>query len=110
MSPTAVLPEEVLPVPEIPLTKFKAPSNVRLAYEIREEPIHTRRPLRIVCLGAGYSGMLMGIMADQRMQNRNIDLVLYERNDSLGGTWLENRYPGYLNFPSLTEVRTCSNA
>ena len=62
------------------------------AYEIREEPIHTRRPLRVICLGAGYSGILMGIIWNQRMQNRNAELVIYERNNDIGGTWLENRY------------------
>jgi hypothetical protein len=61
-------------------------------YEIQEQPIHTRRPIRVVCLGAGYSGILMGIIWNQRMQNRNAELVIYERNDDLGGTWLENRY------------------
>ncbi|KAL4966984.1 flavin-containing monooxygenase [Aspergillus stella-maris] len=64
------------------------------SYELREEPIHSRRPLRVVCLGAGYSGILMGIIWSQRMQNRDAELVLYERNTDLGGTWLENRYPG----------------
>jgi hypothetical protein len=62
------------------------------AYEIREEPIHTRRPMRVICLGAGYSGILMGIIWNQRMQNRNAELVIYERNNDIGGTWLENRY------------------
>lgn len=104
MSPTAVLPEEVLAVPEAPVTKFKTQANVRSGYEIREEPIHTRRPLRIICMGSGYSGMLMGIIADQRMQNRNIDLVIYERNETLGGTWLENRYPGYFKFSNLYRI------
>lgn len=60
-------------------------------YNIREEPIHTRRPISVVCLGAGYSGILMGIIWSQRMQNRDAELVIYERNNDIGGTWLENR-------------------
>lgn len=24
----------------------------------------------------------------------NVELVIYEKNADLGGTWLENRYPG----------------
>ncbi|KAF9882919.1 hypothetical protein FE257_004900 [Aspergillus nanangensis] len=69
------------------------------AFEIIEEPIHTRRPLRVLCLGAGYSGILLGIIWNQQMQDRGAELVIYERNDDLGGTWLENRhvvnrYPG----------------
>ncbi|KAL2844107.1 hypothetical protein BJY01DRAFT_264097 [Aspergillus pseudoustus] len=63
-------------------------------FEVIEEPIHARRPLRVLCLGAGYSGILLGIIWSQRMQNRDADFVIYERNNDLGGTWLENRYPG----------------
>lgn len=61
-------------------------------YEIKETPIGTRRPIRVVCLGAGYSGAMMGIVFSQRMPNANAELVIYERNEDLGGTWLENRY------------------
>lgn len=68
-------------------TKRQGPSR----YELLEQPIHTPRPLRVICLGAGYSGLLMGIVWSQRMQNRNAELVIYERNEDLGGTWLGNR-------------------
>lgn len=63
-------------------------------YQIREEPIHTRRPLRVVCMGAGYSGILMGIIWRQKLLKREVELAIYERNADIGGTWLENRYPG----------------
>ncbi|OAA68631.1 Flavin monooxygenase-like protein [Niveomyces insectorum RCEF 264] len=63
-------------------------------YTIIEEPINTRRPIRVACLGAGYSGLMMGIVVSQRMQNANVEFVIYERNPDIGGTWLENRYPG----------------
>lgn len=60
-------------------------------YEILERPIGTRRPLRVACLGAGYSGLMMGIVFSQKMQNKNAELVIYERNADIGGTWLENK-------------------
>jgi cation diffusion facilitator CzcD-associated flavoprotein CzcO len=63
-------------------------------YAIREEPIRTRRPLRVVCMGTGYSGLMMAIVFTQKMQDSNAEFVIYERNADLGGTWLENRYPG----------------
>jgi cation diffusion facilitator CzcD-associated flavoprotein CzcO len=25
---------------------------------------------------------------------KNVDLAIYEKNAEIGGTWLENRYPG----------------
>ena len=64
------------------------------AYTLTEEPIGTRRPIRVVCMGAGYSGLMMAIMFSQQMQGKNAELVIYERNEDLGGTWLLNRYPG----------------
>lgn len=42
-------------------------------------------------MGAGYSGLMMAIVFSERMQDRNAELVIYERNADLGGTWLENR-------------------
>ncbi|KAL2864081.1 flavin-containing monooxygenase [Aspergillus lucknowensis] len=63
-------------------------------YQIVEQPIGTRRPIRVACMGAGYSGLMMAIVFSQRMQDKNAELVIYERNEDLGGTWLENRYPG----------------
>ena len=60
-------------------------------YTILEQPIGTRRPIRVVCLGAGYSGLMMGILFSERMKDVNAEFVIYERNDDLGGTWLENR-------------------
>ena len=61
------------------------------AYNIVEEPIGTRRPIRVACMGAGYSGLMMGIVFSERMKGKNAELVIYERNQDLGGTWLENR-------------------
>lgn len=62
------------------------------AYQIVEKPIGTRRPIRVACMGAGYSGLMMAITFSQKMQGKNAELVVYERNEDLGGTWLENRY------------------
>lgn len=60
-------------------------------YTIVEKPIGTRRPIRVACMGAGYSGLMMAIVFSQKMQDMNAELVIYERNEDLGGTWLENR-------------------
>lgn len=61
-------------------------------YQITEQPIGTHRPLRVACLGAGYSGLMMSIVFSQKMKDSNAELVIYERNSDLGGTWLENRF------------------
>ncbi|KAG6878270.1 hypothetical protein C0992_008328 [Termitomyces sp. T32_za158] len=56
------------------------------------EPIHFERPMKIICIGAGASGLLLAYKL-QRSFN-NFELVLYEKNEVISGTWFENRYPG----------------
>ncbi|KAL3481293.1 hypothetical protein BJX99DRAFT_271239 [Aspergillus californicus] len=65
-----------------------------MPYTIIEQPIGTRRHIRVACMGAGYSGLMMAIVFNERLKDRNAEFVVYERNEDLGGTWLENRYPG----------------
>jgi cation diffusion facilitator CzcD-associated flavoprotein CzcO len=61
-------------------------------YRISEQPLHTKRHLRIVCVGAGAAGLQIAYKAERALEN--IDLQIYEKNSDVGGTWLENRYPG----------------
>jgi 4-hydroxyacetophenone monooxygenase len=44
----------------------------------------------VLVIGAGMSGMLMGL----RLQQAGIPFTIVEKNDSVGGTWFENQYPG----------------
>jgi hypothetical protein len=61
-------------------------------YRIREEPFGTRRKLRVVLMGAGASTVNFLKKTEERMHN--LDVTVYEKNHDIGGTWLENRYPG----------------
>ncbi|KAF2865692.1 hypothetical protein BDV95DRAFT_506385 [Massariosphaeria phaeospora] len=61
-------------------------------YRISEEPLHAKRHLRIVCVGAGAAGLQIAYKAERALSD--IDLQIYEKNSDIGGTWLENRYPG----------------
>ena len=45
---------------------------------------------RVVIVGAGMSGILAAI----RLQQAGIPFVIIEKNGDVGGTWLENTYPG----------------
>jgi hypothetical protein len=36
-------------------------------------------------VGAGFAGIIAGIRIDQRL--KNIDLSIYEKNSTVGGTW-----------------------
>jgi 4-hydroxyacetophenone monooxygenase len=53
-------------------------------------PESVRREFRVLVIGAGMSGILTAI----RLQEAGIPYVVIEKNASVGGTWLENRYPG----------------
>ena len=62
---------------------------------IPERPIHSPRRLRLVCIGAGYAGLMIAYKIKHQMKMEDmIDLCIYEKNEDVGGTWLENRYPG----------------
>ncbi|KUM57415.1 hypothetical protein ACN42_g9774 [Penicillium freii] len=50
------------------------------------------RPMKIVVIGAGISGIQFA--HDTTESLTSLDLDIYDRNPSLGGTWYENRYPG----------------
>ncbi len=45
---------------------------------------------KVVVIGAGISGIIAAIY----LKKMGIPFVVYERNAGVGGTWLENSYPG----------------
>lgn len=57
-----------------------------------DKPIHHERHLKVICIGAGASGLLLAYKLQRSFEN--FSLVLYEKNDGISGTWYENRYPG----------------
>ena len=48
--------------------------------------------IRIVHVGMGASGLLAAHKARKFL--KNYELVCYEKNETVGGTWFENKYPG----------------
>lgn len=67
-----------------------APTNPKPV--LVDRSIDEARPLRVVVIGAGISGILACIRFVQRIPN--LDLCIYDKNADVGGTWFENRYPG----------------
>jgi hypothetical protein len=69
------------------------------------------KPMKVVCIGAGYSGIIAGIRCVLSLDIQkyhllkrssgvsfaqripNVDLTIYEKEDDVGGTWYVNRYP-----------------
>lgn len=68
-----------------------------LAYTLSQLPQGTPRPLKIICIGAGFSGLAFAREVETGAL-KNVDLTVYEKNSDIGGTWWENRYPGYYPF------------
>lgn len=59
---------------------------------LHEQRIHDGRPIRIVCVGAGFSGLCAAVHFQDHLTD--YELQIYERGDDVGGVWHHNRYPG----------------
>ncbi|HEY2809106.1 MAG TPA: NAD(P)/FAD-dependent oxidoreductase [Steroidobacteraceae bacterium] len=59
----------------------------RWAHEV---PAATREKFHVLVIGAGMSGLLQAL----RLKEAGIPFTVVEKNDSVGGTWYENQYPG----------------
>lgn len=86
--------EDSFPVASYPVKQQTPDSEPHkyLSPFISERAINQPRPLKVIYIGAGISGILAAIKFRQAVPT--LDLVLYEKNPELGGTWYENRYPG----------------
>jgi 4-hydroxyacetophenone monooxygenase len=58
----------------------------------KEMPSYVPPPsgFKVLVIGAGLTGLLAGI----KLEEAGIDYVTIEKNEEVGGTWWENRYPG----------------
>ncbi|KIY03064.1 uncharacterized protein Z520_01531 [Fonsecaea multimorphosa CBS 102226] len=61
-------------------------------YQIQEQPLNTQRPMHVLIIGAGAAGLQIAYKALRQL--KNVRFTIYEKNADVGGTWLENRYPG----------------
>jgi 4-hydroxyacetophenone monooxygenase len=56
----------------------------------RPVPAAVREKFHVLVIGAGMSGLLQAL----RLKEAGIPFTVVEKNDSVGGTWYENKYPG----------------
>lgn len=61
-------------------------------FTVKDATVENFRPLRVVVVGAGYSGIYLGIRIPELLHN--VDLTIYEKHEGVGGVWWANRYPG----------------
>lgn len=70
----------------------------RITIPLNNNPAWTpTRKLRMVIIGAGYSGMMMAQKLQHKYRdemNKLLDFTIYESRSTVGGTWDANTYPG----------------
>ncbi|KAI0940653.1 hypothetical protein AcW1_003794 [Taiwanofungus camphoratus] len=66
--------------------------NGQTQFKLGSFAVDEHRPIKVVVIGAGFSGIIAGIRFPQKLQN--LDLTIYEKNAGIGGTWYTNKYPG----------------
>lgn len=54
------------------------------------ETLAPARTVTVAIVGAGMSGIIVA----HRLRQAGVEVTLFEKNDDVGGTWLENDYPG----------------
>ena len=68
-----------------------APENIDLrAPDWSKDTLDPDRDFTVAIIGAGMSG----ILAAYRLKQAGVQFVIFEKNDAIGGTWLDNTYPG----------------
>ncbi|KZT07847.1 FAD/NAD-binding domain-containing protein [Laetiporus sulphureus 93-53] len=69
-----------------------ATSDADSNFKLGDFSIDEYRPIKVVAIGAGFSGIIAGIRFPQRIPN--VELTIYDKNAGVGGTWYSNKYPG----------------
>jgi len=84
--------DENVPLGDPNYDGYAAPETDEHGYRILEQPMGTKRNVKVILMGAGASSLNFFKKAEEEMEH--LDIVCYEKNRDIGGTWLENRYPG----------------
>src|SRR3954467_13766898 len=73
-----------------PRTNSAIEKSIRLGIMASFPAMPERPRSTVAVIGAGVSGMAMGL----RLQDAGIPYTIFEKASEVGGTWRENRYPG----------------
>lgn len=58
------------------------------------EPSLEKPRFKVLMIGAGAAGIDFLHYATRELADLGLEIVCYDKNADIGGTWLENRYPG----------------
>jgi 4-hydroxyacetophenone monooxygenase len=80
-----------LPIAEyLPMMEEEVALHDDRAAHWRKEDLAAGRDFSVAVVGSGMSG----IVAAYRLKQAGIPFTVIDKNDDVGGTWLENTYPG----------------
>lgn len=81
-----------VPAEYVPMMREEMALDGRDARDVSwdDVPREARERVRVLVIGAGMSGLLAAI----RLEEHGVPYDVVEKNDAVGGTWLENSYPG----------------
>ncbi|KAH7024782.1 putative monooxygenase [Microdochium trichocladiopsis] len=74
------------------MTPQQSPGTTGVQAPIADSPLGQPRRIRVICIGAGITGINLAYMLPKHI--KNLDYVMYDKNPEVGGTWFENTYPG----------------
>ncbi|KAF2429963.1 FAD/NAD(P)-binding domain-containing protein, partial [Tothia fuscella] len=106
MAPHQIEPDVVVPIfskhtqqtdlPHLTNPKVQTETNGHFdhvkPFELEDHPIDETISLRVAVIGAGLSGINAGIIIPIKVPG--VDLIVFDKNADVGGTWFENVYPG----------------
>ena len=75
---------------DVPAAYAPIIANELRVFERPAEPLDPPPGFEVLIVGAGISGVCAAV----RLAGARIPYRILERNDAVGGTWLENHYPG----------------
>ena len=85
---------EVMELPVSTPGTSEAEEPQKSPYQYTNQYMGKPRPLRMIVIGAGVSGICATHLFREKCAGKGVEMVIYEKNHDVGGTWLENRYPG----------------
>lgn len=72
---------------EIRTQAEQVPKKDAAGYQISDNYLGQRRPLKVIIIGFGAAGIHLSHILGQNTTN-NISIQCYEKNPEVGGTWL----------------------
>lgn len=71
-------------------------ATVEDPFKLASEYAYTSRKLKVITIGAGFSGLLMAHKFQHRFpeMEKIVEHTIFEAHHEVGGTWLVNNYPG----------------